>query len=101
MLVVYSARMDQSKVPMITERYPHPDYRIGKAWQALYTILRDSGEPVEGRAIVDAVASQYNLAPATLTNLLSRAAKAGLLRSELRYVRDKVTRKHAFYEVVK
>lgn len=73
--------------------YPSKGKKLGPAWQQIWDRLRMSSDAVDGKELADAVAPDYDLAPATLVGLLSRAALAGVLDKEHRSVQTTITRK--------
>lgn len=86
----YSVAMMTTAAPDLTPGYPSKGTKLGPAWERLWVELdKASQEPdpyVEGRALALKVATDYGLNPSTLTALLSRAAKADLLKRDHRYV---------------
>jgi hypothetical protein len=71
------------QAPEIYPGYPYKR-RVFPAWQAMWDMMRASGDYLQGRAMAEAVAEEFaaderRLSPQTLTHVLARAAKAGLL----------------------
>lgn len=80
--------------------YPTKGKRLGPAWTSLWKELQGAGEGLDGKELTDKVAGKAGLAPATLVNLLGRAARAGLLTKEFRpVVTTRGIRQRAFYRI--
>jgi hypothetical protein len=79
------------KAPEIYPGYPYRR-RVFPAWQEMWDRMRASPEPVEGRALATSVAEDHGLATQTLTHVLARAAKAGLLETVMVDTAIEVTR---------
>lgn len=80
--------------------YPTKGKRLGPAWSALWLALERADDGLDGKELTDKVAKQASLAPATLVNLLSRAARADLLTKEFRTVQTtRGKRNRAFYRI--
>jgi hypothetical protein len=80
--------------------YPTKGAKLGPAWSAIWRKLSKAEDFLDGRELADQVAAKYDLAPATLVALLSRAAKAGVLDKELRPVQTtRGTRDRTFYRI--
>jgi hypothetical protein len=96
--------MIESDFPMRegqTRPYPSGSPKLGAAWADIWARLKRAAEPLEGKALADAVAPAYGLQAATLTGMLSRAAGAGMLTSEIRKVETgtRGPRNRAFYSL--
>lgn len=90
--------------PMITKNYPGPEYPVGKAWAAMWAELakasRRKDPYLEGRDLAGQVAPDFGLEPVTMTAVLSRAAKRGLLVTETRPVPgERGVRNRAHYRI--
>jgi hypothetical protein len=74
--------------PDITEGYPSKGSRIGPAWADLWARLvsMGRGDWEDGQAASVAVAESHDLAVTTVRNLLTSAARAGLLEQTYRKV---------------
>ncbi len=80
--------------------YPTKGKRLGPAWTTLWRALERAEDGLDGKELTDKVAKKSDLAPATLVNLLSRAARAGLLSKEFRTVETtRGKRQRAFYRI--
>jgi hypothetical protein len=90
--------------PDITPRYPSKGSRIGPAWADIWRELAAAGDAwTDGQAVSVRVAGNHDLAPATVRNLLTSAAKAGLLEHTYRNVDTESgtagTRLRTFYRI--
>lgn len=83
----YSVGMVTKKAPDLTPGYPSNGAKLGPAWNAVWRALERAGDFRDGRVLADRIAPKYELEPATLVALMSRAAKAGLLAREGRPVK--------------
>lgn len=93
-------------VPDISPGYPSKGKTLGPAWAAMWTELtkakRRKDPYLDGHELAALVAPEFELAPATLVAVISRAAQAGLLAKDPRAVtstRGKRTR--TFYAIPK
>jgi hypothetical protein len=65
--------------PEITPGYPYKR-RLFPAWQEMWDLMRaNPSEFLDGRVLAEEVAPRHDVVPATLTGVISRAARAGLL----------------------
>ena len=92
----YSLAMTtQTEPPDLSPGYPSKGARLGPAWRDVWTILlREPAEYRDGWAIADEVAGAYDMSPLSIVQLMSRAAKAGILEREHRPVTASITRVH-------
>jgi hypothetical protein len=92
--------MTTKTVPDITPGYPSNGAKLGPAWSAIWRALARADDALDGRELAAKVAPKYELAPATLVALISRAAKAGLLDREPRpVITGRGTRTRTFYRI--
>ena len=79
------------KAPEIYPGYPYKR-RVFPAWQEMWDRMRAYSAPMEGRALAEGVAGDHGLSAQTLTHVLARAAKAGLLEATMVHTPIEVTR---------
>jgi hypothetical protein len=87
--------------PDLTPGYPSKGPQIGPAWIDIWRALGRAGDEYQdGTELAAKYAAKYDLAPATLVALISRAAKAGFLEKELRSVDSgRGPRTRSFYRI--
>lgn len=95
--------MTDTTVPDITPGYPSRGRVIGPAWAAMWRALAASEVALDGASLARTIAERMPVpqpSPNTLTTLLSRAVKAGLLDVTTKSVPgDRGNRNRAFYYV--
>lgn len=95
--------MTSTNVPDITPGYPSKGRVIGPAWAAMWRALASSAEPLDGAELARTTAESMAVpqpSPNTLTTLLQRGVKAGLLTVESRSIPGvRGNRNRAFYAV--
>lgn len=88
-----------AEAPELSEGYPRTG-RIGPAWQKMWDRLQASGDFMDGRELAAEVSEEVELKASTLVALISRAASAGLLDREQRWVvGTRGPRQRSFYRI--
>ena len=94
--------MTETKAPDLLPNYPSKGRRLGPAWNETWQKLMEAppGEYLDGPELAKEVAQNYNLAPLTVSNLLSKAARKNLLDVEMRRIEGaRGPRPRAYYRI--
>jgi hypothetical protein len=83
----------QTTPPDLSPGYPSKGARLGPAWRDVWAYLnRRPREFMDAWIIAESIAPDYELSPLSIVQLMSRAAKAGILERNQRPAKTTITR---------
>lgn len=81
-----------TEAPDLTPGYPSKGKRLGPAWKDAWAELTAATDPLDGWALANKIAPEYDMEPLSIVQLLSRMATGGILEREQRMVETTISR---------